>query len=271
MNKDHLYKWKLGNRYYSSRLLHCFGSTKDDKISPEMAVKLIKKSGTEFLTLYTHTNLNNIRKIDDFLLGYSGLKFADIKDKIDINRYTLLINTDHALSAQETIDKSVYSASIIGKDTIIKLEVLTKDLKRPNNEKVLHAASRLTDKGFKVMALIDKYDITLAKKLEEIGCLAIRVLLSNIGTGGGFKDEYFFKRITKEIKIPVIAEGGIRTPDDVYLSISNGATAALVNRALFCTKDPIFLIEAMKEASISGFKSYLSKKMIDNNKFDIDV
>lgn len=266
-----MYKWKLGNKYYLSRLLHCFGNRKGDKIFPELAVELVKKSGTEFLTLYTHVNFNNIRSVYDFPLGYSGLKLADIKDKIDVGKYTLLINTNHALSAQEAIYRSIYSTNILGKNTIIKLEVLTKDFKKPNNEEVFHAASVLIGKGFKVIALIDKYDITLAKKLEKIGCLAVRILLSNIGTGGGFNDEFFFKRITKEVNIPVIAEGGIKTPDDVYLAMSNGATAALVNRALFCTKNPIFLIETMKEASISGLNSYLSKKMIDNNKFDVDI
>ncbi len=72
--------WTINGRRFKSRLLHCFGSV-NDTIDRKTAIKFIKGSETEFLTIYTHGNLEKIKSMDDFPIGYSSLRYNKIRRK----------------------------------------------------------------------------------------------------------------------------------------------------------------------------------------------
>lgn len=245
--------WQIAGKRFKSRLLHCFGSL-NDEIDLKTALDFINKSETEFLTVYTQ-ELGSIHQAADLHMGYSGLKYKDIQGHVPIENYTILVNTNHALSVKEAVEKARIGSRLL-KSKWIKLEVLNNKFTRPINNKVIEAAKILTKEGFMVMPLINA-DLPSAQKLEKMGCVAIRVLLSDIGSEKGLVKKELFKGICSKIKLPIIAEGGVGTPEDAYNSMAAGAAAVLVNRSLFCYKNPAFFIKTLKESIKSGRLTYL--------------
>lgn len=252
INRDVFY---IGGKEHKSRLLHCFGSSPRDVISPDTAVDLIRITGTEFLTIYTHGVLP--KNIKDFPIGYAGLTFSDIVNRLDLSRYTLLINTNYAKTASEAVERAEYAADVTGTD-IIKLEVLPHGTNQPIDKEVVEAAKILLKRGYRVLPIINR-DIAIAKELEEIGCSAVRVLMSEIGSMKGLIDLPFFERLRKEVNIPIIAEGGVSSPTDIYLVMAAGIDAVLVNKALFLTNNILLTAKAMREATIAGRLNFLAK------------
>ncbi|NJD04014.1 MAG: hypothetical protein FIA99_15775 [Ruminiclostridium sp.] len=246
----------MGGIGYKSRLLHCFGEPNVSISNPKIASNLIKLSETDFITIYTHGDYISFKSIDDFPIGYFGIKFADIKKYLDVDKYTILINTNHALTPKEAIDKAVFGA-VCTNCKMIKLEVLNDKGTKPINEAVFEAADELIKKGYQILPIIDKGDIDTAKKLERIGCLCIRVLMSDIGSDEGLTDPEFLQQLCKEVNIPIIAEGGLKTPQDAYTAVSLGASAVLVNAAIFRYKDPFKFIEVLKNSIVVGRDTYL--------------
>lgn len=246
--------WQIAGKRFKSRLLHCFGSLNDD-IDLKTALNFINRSETEFLTVYTQGELSSIHRAGDLHLGYSGLKYEDIQGKVPIKNYTILVNTNHALSVKEAVKRARIGSKLL-KSKWVKLEVLNSKLTRPVNNKVIEAAKILIKEGFIVMPIINA-DLLSAQKLEKMGCAAIRVLLSEIGSGKGLVKKELFKNICSKIKLPIIAEGGVGTPEDAYNSMVAGAAAVLVNRSLFCYKNPAFFIKTIKESIKSGRLTYL--------------
>lgn len=243
----------VNNRNYTSRLLHCFG-TKNVNLTLDLAVNLIKESGTQFIAFYTH-NIDNITKWEDLPLGFSTITLSQIEKEIELSKYTLLNNINHATSCSQAIERARKAAKI-SESNIIKLEVLTPDLKESNDDEVVKAAQTLKDEGFEVVCLLS-CNLETAKTLEEIGCSMLRMMGSPIGSHKGFEDEETSLKIFNEIKIPVILEGGIGTPQHVVDAMRLGADGALVNASLFSGGDPINVAKTMKNAVISGRADYL--------------
>ena len=254
--EDH---WKLGNLKFKSRLLHCFGSNPSEKLSPKQATEIIQSSGTEFITLYTHGEVDKHKSDETYPLGYGGLTFGEVKGNLELDKYTFLINTNHALSVEEAIHRSLVTREITNCN-IVKLEVLTPDLKRPINKLVIEASEKLRKMSFDVIPLINN-NVEDAKVLQDLGCLGLRVMMSDIGSLGGMTSKDHFKKIRKEIKISLIAEGGMKTPIDAYNSLAAGMDATLTNKPLFTVDDPVYLIKVMKQFVDAGRINYLTKKM----------
>jgi len=253
----------INGQNFSSRLLHCFGSINgdgsvDDTIDAKTAVDFIKESETDFLTIYTQGDLSEIKSLDDFPVGYSGLKYKDIKEHINPEDFQFLVNTNHALTVDEAINRAEIGHKYSGSKWI-KLEVLNKQLTAPINSDVIKASKILLDKGYLVLPLINA-NIEDMKDLEAVGCSAIRVMMSDIGSEGGLRNRKEFTDICNSVKIPVIAEGGLRGPEDGYNAMICGASAVLTNKALFCYKCPLRFLNLLKESIICGRKGYLCNK-----------
>ena len=246
--------WYINGKKFTSRLLHCFGSF-NDPIDAEMAIKFIQNSETEFLTVYTHGNLEEITSKDDFPIGYSGLLYKNIKNAINDKKYTLLINTNHAATVEDVIRRSEIGQQYT-KSSWVKIEILNHNLTRPINKEVIKAAKILVDKGFIVLPLINA-EVQDAVELESIGSSAVRVMMSDIGLRGGLVNRELLSKICSAVKIPVISEGGLSGPEDAYNSMVAGASAVLVNKALFCYKDPLVLIESMKQSIKWGRNAFI--------------
>lgn len=247
--------WVLDDRIYRHRLLHCYGNGPSHRVTAEQCAALIHKSGTEILTIYTHGDLNRVKQLDDFPLGYGGLKFRDIRHLVPVENYTVLVNLNHARSATESKRRADIARDVTGYDWL-KLEVLTDDLLRPANKEVIAATEILRKDGYEVLPLIQA-NVEDARVLEDLGCLALRVTMADIGSHEGLRDLDHYRRLKSQVTIPIIAEGGIGSPIDAFHAVATGADAVLINTAIFTSRDPIEFIQATRLCVEAGRVCYL--------------
>ncbi len=247
--------WALDSRSFHQRLLHCYGHLPSHRPTAEQIAAIVVESQTEFLTVYTHGDLSELRSIDDFPLGYGGVRFGDLKPLLPIENFQILVNLNHARSAKESQQRAEIARDLTGCNWL-KLEVLDASLLRPENDEVIAATESLRNDGYEVLPLIQG-NAEDAKALEDLGCLAVRVTMADIGSHQGMRDPDLYRRLRSEISIPIIAEGGLGSPADAFHAMASGADAVLTNTALFTSQDPVAFIRATRRCVDAGRVCYV--------------
>jgi thiazole synthase len=124
----------------------------------------------------------------------------------------------------------------------------------------LAAAETLVAEGFKVMVYCSD-DPIIAKRLEEIGCVAVMPLASLIGSGMGILNPWNLSIIIGEAKVPVLVDAGVGTASDAAIAMELGCDGVLMNSAITAAKDPVRMAGAMKKAVEAGREAYLAGRM----------
>ena len=235
----------LDKKIYSSRLIIGSGKYKDF----EQTKKALDASGAEIITVaIKRTNIGQ-EKTKKNLLDYISPK-----------DYKILTNNAGCFSAEDAIRVSLLARELLG-DNLLKLEVLAdKDTLLPNEKETLVAAKELVKLGFSIMAYTTD-NISLAKSLEEIGCISVMPLASPIGTGQGIINPEKINKIIKNANVPIIVDAGIGTASDATIAMEMGGDGVLLNSAIAMSDNPELMAEAMKYAIISGRKAYKAKRM----------
>ena len=114
----------------------------------------------------------------------------NLLDVLPPSRYTLLPNTAGCYSADDAVRTCRLARELLDGHKLVKLEVLG-DAKTlfPDVVQTLSAAEVLVRDGFDVMVYTSD-DPVLAKRLEEIGCVAVMPLAAPIGSGLGIQNRY---------------------------------------------------------------------------------
>lgn len=134
----------------------------------------------------------------------------------------------------------------------VKLEVVADDRTLlPDPVELLDAAERLVDDGFTVLPYTND-DPVLARRLEDIGCVAVMPLGSPIGTGLGIRNPHNIEMIVSQAGVPVILDAGIGTASDATLAMELGCAAVLLATAVTKAQDPERMAAAMRGAVESG-------------------
>ncbi len=124
----------------------------------------------------------------------------------------------------------------------------------------LKAAETLVKDGFKVMVYCSD-DPILAKRLEQIGCVAVMPLASLIGSGMGILNPWNLQLILENAKVPVIVDAGVGTASDAAIAMELGCDGVLMNTAVAAAKNPVLMAQAMKKAVEAGREAYLAGRM----------
>jgi thiazole synthase len=124
----------------------------------------------------------------------------------------------------------------------------------------LRATEMLTKEGFQVMVYCSD-DPLLAKRLENMGAVAIMPLASPIGSGLGLQSTVNIRMIIEEAKVPVIVDAGIGTASDAAIAMELGCDAIISNTGIAQAKDPVLMARAMKHAVEAGRLAYLAGRM----------
>ncbi len=104
-------------------------------------------------------------------------------DVLPPDRYTLLPNTAGCYSAEDAVRTCRLARELLDGHNLTKLEVLGDERTLyPDVVQTLKAAEQLVADGFEVMVYTSD-DPILAKRLEEIGCVAVMPLAAPIGSG----------------------------------------------------------------------------------------
>jgi len=236
----------IGTRSFTSRLI--VGTGKYKNFSETQSA--IKNSGAEIVTVaIRRTNLGQ-KPSEPSLLDY-----------IDRDRVTLLPNTAGCYSADEAVRTLQLARELLDGHDLVKLEVLGDPTTLfPNVTETLIAAERLIQDGFQVMVYTSD-DPVIAKRLEELGCVAIMPLASLIGSGMGILNPWNLKIIIDNSTVPVIVDAGVGTASDATIAMEMGCDAVLMNTAIAAAKDPIGMAGAMRKAVEAGREAYLAGRM----------
>lgn len=240
---DHLL---VGQRSFRSRLLVGTGKYTD----LQQTGLAIAESGAEIVTVaIRRTNIGQTPGEPNLL------------DVIDPKRYTLLPNTAGCYTADEAVRTCRLARELLDGHTLVKLEVLgdTKTL-YPDTIETLKAAEILVGEGFEVMVYTSD-DPLLAKRLEEVGCLAVMPLAAPIGSGLGIQNRYNIREIVETLTVPVLVDAGVGTASDAAVAMELGCDGVLMNTAIAAARDPIRMARAMRHAIIAGREAFLAGRM----------
>lgn len=236
----------VAGREYSSRLLVGTGKYKD----LEQTGAAIEASGAEIVTVA-------IRRTN---IGQNPGE-PNLLDVISPKRYTILPNTAGCYTAEDAIRTCHMARELLDGHDLVKLEVLG-DQKTlyPDVVQTLKAAEVLIKEGFKVMVYTTD-DAIIAKRLEEMGCVAVMPLAAPIGSGLGIRNPYNIRLILENAKVPILVDAGVGTASDATIAMELGCDGVLMNTAIAEAKNPVLMASAMKKAIEAGREAYLAGRM----------
>jgi thiazole synthase len=236
----------IAGKAYRSRLLVGSGKYKD----LEETRLATEASGAEIITVsIRRTNIGQ-NKGEPSLL-----------DVIDPQRYTILPNTAGCYTADEAVRTCRLARELLDGHKLVKLEVLA-DPKTlyPDVIGTLAAAEILVKDGFDVMVYTSD-DPVLAKRLEQIGCVAVMPLAAPIGSGLGVQNRYNILTIVENATVPILVDAGVGTASDAAIAMELGCDGVLMNTAIAEARDPVLMASAMKHAIIAGRQARLAGRM----------
>ncbi len=231
---------------YQSRLIIGSGKYKDF----EENLSALEASAAEMITVA-------IRRVN---LGQNKDE-PSLLEVISPDRYTMLPNTAGCYTAEDAVRTCRMARELLDGHKLVKLEVLG-DQKTlyPNVTETLAAAEILVAEGFDVMVYTSD-DPLVAKRLEEIGCVAVMPLGAPIGSGLGIRNPYNIRMILENASVPIIVDAGVGTASDASIAMELGCDGVLMNTAIAEAQNPVLMASAMKKAVESGREAFLAGRM----------
>ena len=180
----------------------------------------------------------------------------NLLDVLPPDRYTLLPNTAGCYTADDAVRTCRLARELLDGHKLVKLEVLG-DARTlyPDVVQTIKAAEILVADGFDVMVYTSD-DPIIAKRLEEIGCVAIMPLAAPIGSGLGVQNRWSILEIVDNAKVPVLVDAGVGTASDAAIAMELGCDGVLMNTAIAGARDPVLMAHAMKLAIQAGRAAY---------------
>ncbi|OYW32401.1 MAG: thiazole synthase [Methyloversatilis sp. 12-65-5] len=238
--------WQVGRRTFSSRLLVGTGKYRDFDETRDA----IEASGAEIITVaIRRTNIGQEPGQPSLL------------DVLPPDRYTLLPNTAGCYTADDAVRTLRLARELLDGHNLVKLEVLgDADTLFPDMPQTLAAAETLVQDGFDVMVYCSD-DPIQAKRLEEIGCVAVMPLASLIGSGMGILNPWNLRLIIDNARVPVIVDAGVGTASDAAIAMELGCDGVLMNTAIAKAQQPVLMAGAMRKAVEAGREAFLAGRM----------
>lgn len=236
----------IGGTAYRSRLLVGTGKYKD----LEETRQATEASGAEIVTVAIRRT--NIGQNPDE---------PNLLDVLPPDRYTILPNTAGCYTAEDAVRTCRLARELLDGHDLVKLEVLGDEKTLyPDVVQTLKAAETLVAEGFKVMVYTSD-DPILAKRLEEIGCVAVMPLAAPIGSGLGIQNRYNVLEIVENANVPILVDAGVGTASDAAIAMELGCDGVLMNTAIAAARNPVLMASAMKHAILAGREAYLAGRM----------
>jgi thiazole synthase len=236
----------IAGKTYQSRLI--IGSGKYKDFQENLAA--LETSGAEIITVA-------IRRVN---LGQNSDE-PSLLEVISPDTYTILPNTAGCYTAEDAVRTCQMARELLDGHKLVKLEVLG-DQKTlyPNVTETLLAAETLVQDGFDVMVYTSD-DPLIAKRLEEVGCIAVMPLGAPIGSGLGIRNPHNIRLILENASVPIIVDAGVGTASDASIAMELGCDGVLMNTAIAEAKQPVLMASAMRKAVESGREAFLAGRM----------
>ena len=231
---------------YHSRLLVGTGKYRDLDETREAIVA----SGAEIVTVaIRRTNIGQNRDEPNLL------------DVISPNHYTLLPNTAGCYTAEDAVRTCRLARELLDGHDLVKLEVLGDEKTLfPDITQTLQATETLVKEGFKIMVYTND-DPIIAKRFEDMGCVAVMPLAAPIGSGLGIRNPYNILTIVENANVPILVDAGVGTASDAAIAMELGCDGILMNTAIAGAEDPVLMASAMKKAVEAGREAFLAGRI----------
>ncbi len=236
----------VAGKVYRSRLLIGTGKYKDLNETR----RAVEASGAEIVTVaIRRTNIGQ-RKDEPNLL-----------EVLPPGQYTILPNTAGCYNADEAVRTCRLARELLDDHRLVKLEVLGDERTLyPNVTETLKATEILIKEDFQVMVYTSD-DPLIAKRLEELGCVAVMPLGAPIGSGLGIRNPYNILSIVENAGVPILVDAGVGTASDAAIAMELGCDGVLMNTAVAHAKNPVLMAAAMKKAVQAGREAYLAGRI----------
>jgi thiazole synthase len=236
--------WSVAGRSFTSRLIVGTGKYKD----LEETAAAVEASGAEIVTVA-------VRRVN---LSDPGAPM--LQDHVDPKKITYLPNTAGCFTANDAV-RTLRLAREAGGWNLVKLEVLgPPPFLYPDMPATFEAAAALIADGFEVMVYCAD-DPVAAKRLEDMGCVAIMPLGAPIGSGLGLQNPAMISILKQQATVPVLVDAGVGTASDACIAMEIGCDAVLLNSAIAHATNPIQMARAMRAAVEAGRHAYLAGRM----------
>lgn len=236
----------IAGKTYTSRLLIGTGKYKN----VEQTKLALEASGAQIVTVA-------IRRYDLDKKSESG----NLLEAIDPQKHQLLPNTAGCYNAESAIRTCHIARELLDGNTLVKLEVLG-DEKRllPDIPATILAVEQLVKDDFQIMVYTND-DPVMAKRFEEMGCVAVMPLAAPIGSGLGIRNPYNIRAIIENASVPIIVDAGVGTASDATIAMELGCDGILMNTAIAEAKNPVLMASAMQKATESGRQAFLAGRI----------
>jgi thiazole synthase len=237
---------RIGTRTFASRLLIGTGKYRDFDETRDA----VEASGAQIVTVA-------IRRTN---IGQNAGE-PSLLDFLSPARYTLLPNTAGCYSADDAVRTLRLARELLDGHTLVKLEVLgDPHTLYPNMPETLKAAEILVREGFEVMVYCSD-DPIQARRLEDIGCVAVMPLASLIGSGMGILNPWNLQLVLERARVPIIVDAGVGTASDAAIAMELGCAGVLMNTAVAAAREPVRMARAMRLAVDAGRQAFLAGRM----------
>ena len=237
---------RIGQREFQSRLLVGTGKYKDldeTRLATEA-------SGAEIVTVA-------IRRSN---IGQNADE-PNLLEAIPPDRYTILPNTAGCYTTADAVRTCRLARELLDGHNLVKLEVLGDEKTLfPDVTATLEATEILIKDGFEIMVYTND-DPIIAKRLEDMGCVAVMPLAAPIGSGLGIRNPYNILEIVDNAKVPIIVDAGVGTASDAAVAMELGCDGVLMNTAIAAAQNPVLMASAMKKAIEAGREAFLAGRM----------
>jgi thiazole synthase len=236
----------IAGRRYRSRLLTGTGKFRD----LEETRLATEASGAEIVTVaIRRTNIGQTAGEPNLL------------DVLPLDRYTILPNTAGCYTADDAVRTCRLARELLDGRALVKLEVLGDPRTLyPDVVQTLKAAEELVADGFQVMVYTSD-DPILARRLEQIGCVAVMPLAAPIGSGLGVQNRYNLLEIIENASVPILVDAGVGTASDAAIAMELGCHGVLMNTAIAGARHPVLMASAMRKAVEAGREAFLAGRI----------
>ena len=175
---------------------------------------------------------------------------------ISPDKYTLLPNTAGCYTAADAVRTCRLARELLDGHDLVKLEVLGDEKTLfPDIMQTIEATETLVKDGFKVMVYTND-DPIIAKRFEEMGCVAVMPLAAPIGSGLGIRNPHNIMTIVENATVPILVDAGVGTASDAAIAMELGCDGVLMNTAIAGAQDPVLMASAMKKGIEAGREAF---------------
>lgn len=235
--------WTLAGEDFTSRVL--LGTAAYP--SREILLDCLAASGAQIVTV-------SLRRVSP------GQTADDLYGELARRGHTLLPNTAGCFTARDAVRTAKMGREALG-TSLVKLEVVADEQTLlPDGPELLRAATELVADGFQVLPYTND-DPILARRLEDLGCVAVMPLAAPIGTGLGIRNPHNLEMIVAQARVPVIVDAGLGTASDITLAFELGCEAVLLNTMVARANDPVLMAHAVRDAATAGRAAHLAGRV----------